>query len=135
MNFLEFYFLFRTIYSPIYLMNNYKLKKVDLYPIANSKNYYPYGSRPYSNSTNKIITGETINKVIANKNVSITQQQLDQLLAIRGVTFDLPMNSDTLKAYYSLVGHPHTRKRKAGVYIWTDLTTGYKNVGSSNSLY
>ena len=56
------------------------------------------------------------------------------MLSIKGVTFDLPFNSQTLPALFGLVGKPKTRRRKAGVYIYTHLATGIKYVGSSNSL-
>lgn len=56
------------------------------------------------------------------------------LLSIKGVTFDLPFNSETFPALFGLVGTPKTRRRKAGIYIFTHLATGKKYVGSSNSL-
>lgn len=73
---------------------------------------------------NSHITSEVLNKVLANKGVSITQKELDKLLSIKGVTFDLPFNSQTLPALFGLVGKPKTRRRKAGVYIFTHLSTG-----------
>lgn len=90
------------------------------------------GCRFYSK--NSRITSEVLNKVVANQGVSITQKKLDNLLSIKGVTFDLPFNSQTLPALFGLVGKPKTRRRKAGVYIFTHLATGRKYVGSSNSL-
>lgn len=90
MQFLQLYFLIKRVYSSIYATKNYPLKKVNLYSVANSENYSFYGSRFYSKNSNKIVTSETINRVVANQNVSITKEQLDQLLSIKGVTFNLP---------------------------------------------
>lgn len=75
-----------------------------------------------------------MNKVLANQGVSITQKELNSLLNIKGVTFDLPFDSQTFPALFGLVGKPKSRRPKAGIYIFTHLATGRKYVGSSNSL-
>ena len=80
------------------------------------------------------ITSETLNKVLANQGVSITQEELDKLKYLPGVKFDLPLNDQTYRAFVGLVGRPNTRGLKSGVYIFTHKTTGGKYVGSSNSL-
>ena len=85
-------------------------------------------------SRNSDITSEVINKVLANQGVSITQKKLNILLNIKGVTFDLPFDSQTFPALFGLVGKPISRRPKAGIYIFTHLATGRKYVGSSNSL-
>jgi hypothetical protein len=92
------------------------------------------GYRFYSVNNHSHITSEVINKVLTNKGVSITQKELNILLNIKGVTFDLPFNSKTFPALYGLVGKPKSRRPKAGIYIFTHLATGRKYVGSSNSL-
>jgi hypothetical protein len=92
------------------------------------------GFRYYSKNYNSRVTNKVVNKVLANQGVSITQEEQDKLLSIKGVTFDLPFNSETLPALIGLVGTPKTRRRKAGIYIFTHLATGRKYVGSSNSL-
>lgn len=93
-----------------------------------------YGCRFYSENNHNRITSEVINKVLANQGVSITQKELNVLLNIKGVTFDLPFDSQTLPALFGLVGKPKSRRPKAGIYIFTHLATGRKYVGSSNSL-
>ena len=93
-----------------------------------------HGCRFYSENNHNRITSEKINKVLANQGVSITQKELDVLLNIKGVTFDLPFHSETLPALFGLVGKPKSRRPKAGIYIFTHLATGRKYVGSSNSL-
>ena len=85
-------------------------------------------------SGNSDITSEVIHKVLANQGVSITQKKLNILLNIKGVTFDLPFDSQTFPALFGLVGKPKSRRPKAGIYIFTHLATGRKYVGSSNSL-
>lgn len=59
---------------------------------------------------------------------------MTRLKAIPGVKFDLPLNDQTNPAFEGLVGKPSTRGIKAGVYIFTHITSGDKYVGSSNSL-
>ena len=88
----------------------------------------------YSGNNHSRITSEVINKVLANKGVSITQKELDRLLNIKGVTFELPFNSQTFQALFGLIGKPKSRRHKASIYIFTHLATGRKYVGSSNSL-
>jgi GIY-YIG catalytic domain len=92
------------------------------------------GRRFYSDNSDNRITSEVLNGVLANQGVSITQEELNILLNLKGVTFELPLNNQTYSAFFSLVGRPKTRKRKAGIYIFTHLATGRKYVGSSNSL-
>ena len=83
---------------------------------------------------NKTITSSDINRLLVNQQVSIEQEELDKLLTIKGVTFELPLSNQTYPAYYSLIGRPQTRGRRAGVYIFTHIASGNKYVGSSNSL-
>ena len=64
------------------------------------------GCRFYSGNNHNRITSEVINKVLANQGVSITQKELDVLLNIKGVTFDLPFDSQTFPALFGLVGKP-----------------------------
>ena len=80
------------------------------------------------------ITSETLNILLANQGVSITQAKLDKLKNIPSVKFNLPLNDQTIRALIGLIGRPKTRGLKAGVYIFTHKPTGRKYVGSSNSL-
>lgn len=101
---------------------------------------YPFVSsiRWYSNiklhDDYRNITSGTLNKVLANQGVSITQDELDRLKDIPGVKFDLPINDQTYRAFVGLVGRPNTRGLKSGVYFFTHKPSGGKYVGSSNSL-
>lgn len=82
----------------------------------------------------KNISSDTLNKLLVNQGVSITQDILNKLISIPGVKFDLPLNTQTTGALEGLIGKPNTRGLKAGVYIFTHKLTGCKYVGSSNSL-
>jgi hypothetical protein len=61
----------------------------------------------YNNFTE--ITVEVLNKLLANQQVSITQPELEQLIKIPGVKFDLPLNDQTYPSFEGLVGKPKTR--------------------------
>lgn len=71
---------------------------------------------------------------MANQKVSITETELERLKKIPGVKFNLPLNDQTYPSYEALVGKPHAKGWKSGIYIFTHLPSGRKYVGSSNSL-
>ena len=78
------------------------------------------------------ITGrDVLNKILANQQVSISQEDLDKLKGIPGVKFYLPLNDETLFEFVNLVGKQ--RSQKSGVYIFTHLESGSKYIGSSNN--
>ena len=64
-----------------------------------------------------------------------TEDKLDKLKNISGVKFDLPFNDETFRTLVGLRGKLKTRGWKPGVYIFTYMPTGNKDVGLSNSLY
>jgi len=80
------------------------------------------------------ITSEVINKLLVNRQISITQDELDKIKNIPSVKFDLPLNDVTYRAFASLVGKPAGTVRREGIYIFTHKGSGDKYVGSSNSL-
>ena len=82
----------------------------------------------------KDITADVLNNLLKNQKVFITEAELAILKNIPSVRFKLPLNDQTRPSFEGLVGKPHTRGIKAGVYIFTDKLTGCKYVGSSNSL-
>lgn len=65
---------------------------------------------------------------------SISQNELDSIITLKSEKFSLPLEGEDLVKINKLLGGPHTKIRKAGVYIFTHKTTGHKYVGSSNSL-
>lgn len=80
------------------------------------------------------ITSNEINSLLLNQNVSITQEELDKLLKLPAVEFNLPIENHTYASFASLVGKPKSRGHYVGVFIFTHIPTGRKYVGSSNSL-
>lgn len=91
---------------------------------------------PISNETknSEAIKSEVINSVLLNQKVAISQKELDQLLSLPGVKFDLPITSETEASLLALIRKPHSKRSKTGVYIFTHISTGNKYVGSSNDL-
>lgn len=79
-------------------------------------------------------TSEVINSVLLNQNISITQKELDDLLSLPKVNFDLPITDQTYPALVGLIGKPGSRRSKAGVYIFSHKYSDKKYVGSSNDL-
>jgi len=61
----------------------------------------------------KNISSDTLNKLLINQGVSITQDKLTKLISIPGVKFDLPLNAQTIGALEGLIGKPHTKGLKA----------------------
>lgn len=55
------------------------------------------------------ITGEVINKLLANQEITITQIELNKLKKIPGVMFDLPFNDQIYPSFVGLIGRPKTR--------------------------
>jgi len=103
----------------------------------------PYDSkthRPLNLVREDIANGNTIsntngitNGVLVNQKVIISQKELDQLLKLPSVKFDLPITNETYPSLLAL-GKPQSRRSNTGVYIFTHKLTGNKYVGSSNDL-
>jgi hypothetical protein len=99
---------------------------------CNSQRYYGT-SAPFQLFESYVdITSDVINKILANQQVSISQEDLDKLKGIPGVKFDLPLNDETSFEFVNLVGKQ--RSQKSGIYIFTHLESGSKYIGSSNNL-
>lgn len=103
---------------------------------VNSYLYKPF--KYYSNTSsienNIDIDSETLNKLLINQQVSITQVELNKLKEIQGVKFDLPISDQMYFSFIGLVGKPESKGLKAGVYIFSHKLTGNQYVGSSNNL-
>ena len=80
------------------------------------------------------ITSQVINSVLLNQKVSITQQELDELLSLPKVNFDLPLSDNTYPALLGLIGKPGSKRSKAGIYVFSHKYSDKKYVGSSNDL-
>jgi len=62
------------------------------------------------------------------------KKELDELLNLPSVKFDLPITDETYPLLLALIGKPQSRRSKTGVYIFTHKLTNNKYVGSSNDL-
>ena len=85
-------------------------------------------------NSGNLTTSEIVNSVLLNQNISITQKELDNLLALPKVNFDLPITDQTYPALLGLIGKPGSKRSKAGVYIFSHKYSDKKYVGSSNDL-
>jgi hypothetical protein len=99
-----------------------------------NKDYRPNSIALDYINTDKVITSEVINSLLLNQNVSITQQELDELISLPGVKFDLPLTDQTYPALLGLIGKPNSKRSKPGVYIFSHKYSDKKYVGSSNDL-
>jgi hypothetical protein len=79
-------------------------------------------------------SSEVINSVLLNQKVAISQKELDDLLSLPNVKFELPFTDETHSSYLALLRKPHSKRSNTGVYIFTHKLTGDKYVGSSNDL-
>lgn len=85
-------------------------------------------------NSGNLTTNEIINSVLLNQKVSISQKELDELLSLPKVNFDLPLTDQTYPALLGLIGKPGSKRSKAGVYIFSHKYSNKKYVGSSNDL-
>ena len=86
-----------------------------------NKNYRPNTiALEHIDSGNPTIC-EVINSVLLNQNVSITQKELDYLLSLPKVNFDLPITDQTYPALSGLIGKPGSKRSKAGINIFSFL--------------
>jgi len=80
------------------------------------------------------INCEVINSVLLNQKVAISPKELDELLRLPSVKFDLPITDETQPSLQALIVKPHSKRSNTGVYVFTHKPTGNKYVGSSNDL-
>lgn len=85
-------------------------------------------------NSGNLTTSEVINSVLLNQNISITPKELDELLSLPRVSFDLPVTDQTYPALLGLIGKPGSKRSKAGIYIFSHKHSNKKYVGSSNDL-
>lgn len=121
------------------LFNNRYLGILSLYRFksvltTSNKDYRPNTIALEYISKGKPITSEVINSLLLNQNVSITQQELDELTSLPSVKFDLPLTDQTYPALLGLIGKPNSKRSKPGVYIFSHKYSDKKYAGSSNDL-
>nr|QBM31546.1 hypothetical protein [Arthrobotrys musiformis] len=86
-------------------------------------------------NSGKVVTANKINEILAYCNIKTTNQELKDLLNTPSfILTNLNQKSITKKILKEKLGLPNSKKRVAGIYIFTHLTTGGKYVGSSSEL-
>ena len=83
------------------------------------QNYRPNTIALEHINSGNLTTSEVINSVLLNQNVSITQKELDNLLSLPKVNFDLPVTDQTYPALLGLIGKPGSKRSKAVIYIFS----------------
>gem|GEM_PF-1874004 len=86
-------------------------------------------------NSDKTVTANTLNLILAYCNISITEKELQDLL--NTPSFIIPhLNNKVLvkKTLKDKLGSSNGKLRIPGIYIFTHLTTGKKYVGSSSEL-
>jgi len=85
-------------------------------------------------NSEKPTTSSTINKIILNQNLSVTDPKLEKLLKVKGVELDLPISTPENNQLLAELTGKSKYKGFSGVYIFIHKNTGHKYVGSSNLL-
>ena len=75
-----------------------------------------------------------IKNILLNQNLSVTKSKLEELLKVKGVEINLPVNSKEDKNLLDQLTGKSKYKGFFGVYIFIHKITGQKYVGSSNLL-
>ena len=85
-------------------------------------------------NSEKPTTSAIINKILLNQNLTVTESNLEKLLKVQGVEFDLPISTlENRKLFGDLTGKSKY-KGFSGIYMFIHKNTGQKYVGSSNLL-
>ena len=79
-------------------------------------------------------THSVINKILLNQNLSISKEKLEELLKVKGVEINLPVETTVDKKLLNNLTGKSKFKGFFGVYIFIHKNTGKKYVGSSNLL-
>lgn len=112
----------------------YRFKSNLTIPKINKIEYRPNSlALEHINSCNPT-TSEVINSMLLNQKVSISQKELDALLSLPSVNFDLPITDQTYPSLLGLIGKPGSRRSNSGIYIFSHKHSDKKYVGSSNDL-
>lgn len=82
----------------------------------------------------KELTFSIINKILLNKNLSITESKLEELLKVEGVEINIPVTTAEDKKLLAELTGKSNYKGFPGVYIFVHKDLGHKYVGSSSLL-
>ena len=86
-------------------------------------------------NSGKPVTAENINEILAYCKIKITKQELKSLINTTSFTLtNLNKKSITKEILKDKLGLPNSKQRIPGVYIFTQISTGRKYVGSSSQL-
>lgn len=86
-------------------------------------------------NSDKVVTAEKINEILAYCNITITDEKLKDLINTPGfIITNLNNKKITKKVLKDKLGIPNGKQRIPGIYIFTHLTTGRRYVGSSSEL-
>ena len=86
-------------------------------------------------NSDKVVTAEKINEILAYCNITITDEKLKDLINTPGfIITNLNNKKITKKVLKDKLGIPNGKQRIPGIYIFTLLTTGRRYVGSSSEL-
>uniref|UniRef100_UPI0030E5B51E hypothetical protein n=1 Tax=Dematophora necatrix TaxID=2751867 RepID=UPI0030E5B51E len=124
--------MFDKKYSNDYL-SLYRFKS-DLSTSKQKLEYRPNSLALEHISSGNPTTSEVINSLLLNQKVYISQKELDVLLSLPSVTFDLPITDQTYPALLVLIGKPGSKRSNAGIYFFSHKYLDKKYVGSSNDL-
>lgn len=79
-------------------------------------------------------TSSVINKILSNQNLKVSDSKLEELLKIKGVEVEIPINTPENKKFFEELTGKSKYKGLFGVYIFIHKNTEQKYVGSSNLL-
>jgi GIY-YIG catalytic domain len=82
----------------------------------------------------KPTTSSTINKILLNQNLVVTDSKLKQLLNVKGLELNFPISIPANKELLAELTGKSKYKGFSGVYVFIHKNTGHKYVGSSNLL-
>jgi hypothetical protein len=113
-------------------MSSIKKRSRSFISIRHLKNPDPLALEHIHNE--KPTTSSTINKILLNQNLVVTDSKLKQLLKVKGVEQSFPISKAENKELLAELTGKSKYKGFDGVYIFIHKNTGHKFVGSSNLL-
>ena len=86
-------------------------------------------------NSGKTVTAKKINEILAYCGITVTDEQLKDLLNTPSfVLTNLNRKATAKKILKDKIGTPHSKNKVCGIYIFTHVSTGKKYVGSSSEL-
>lgn len=85
-------------------------------------------------SSGKPVTLKVLNKILAYSGMLVNEETLNSLINMPRLTFKDLHKLETRRLIYDNIGLPHGKVQQCGVYIFSDINTNQKYVGSSSQL-